>query len=110
MAKNSRKSSKAGKTELEYLDEMISGIKSLWSKLEISNDDFIRTTEDRHKQVVEKVFERLLKQGDIYLGEYEGWYSVPDETYYTESQLVDQYMKMAKSLAEKARIQVMRLS
>ena len=75
------KAQKVGKTELEYLDEMISGIKSLWSKLEISNDDFIRTTEDRHKQVVEKVFERLLKQGDIYLGEYEGWYSVPDETY-----------------------------
>ena len=68
---------------------MIAGIKSLWSKLEISNDDFIRTTEQRHKQVVEKVFERLLKQGDIYLGEYEGWYSVPDETYYTESQLAD---------------------
>ena len=67
---------------------MIAGIKSLWDKLEISNDDFIRTTEERHK-VVEKVFERLLKQGDIYLGEYEGWYSVPDETYYTESQLVD---------------------
>ena len=77
------KAQKAGKTELEYLDEMISGIKNLWSKLEISNDDFIRTTEERHKQVVEKVFERLLKQGDIYLGEYEGWYSVPDETYYT---------------------------
>ncbi|MCJ1657148.1 methionine--tRNA ligase [Staphylococcus sp. NRL 16/872] len=83
------KAQKAGKTELEYLDEMINGIKSLWNKLEISNDDFIRTTEERHKQVVEKVFERLLKQGDIYLGEYEGWYSVPDETYYTESQLVD---------------------
>ncbi|RQX43900.1 methionine--tRNA ligase [Staphylococcus capitis] len=83
------KAQKAGKTELEYLDEMIAGIKSLWDKLEISNDDFIRTTEERHKQVVEKVFERLLKQGDIYLGEYEGWYSVPDETYYTESQLVD---------------------
>ena len=97
MAKNSRKSSKAGKTELEYLDEMISGIKSLWSKLEISNDDFIRTTEDRHKQVVEKVFERLLKQGDIYLGEYEGWYSVPDETYYTESQLVDPIYENGKN-------------
>ncbi|MGM2827138.1 class I tRNA ligase family protein, partial [Bacillus cereus group sp. Bce006] len=83
------KAQKAGKTELEYLDEMIAGIKSLWDKLEISNDDFIRTTEERHKQVVEKVFERLLKQGDIYLGEYEGWYSVPDETYYTESQLVE---------------------
>ena len=50
---------------------MIAGIKRLWAKLEISNDDFIRTTEERHKQVVEKVFERLLKQGDIYLGEYE---------------------------------------
>ena len=102
MAKNSRKSSKAGKTELEYLDEMISGIKSLWSKLEISNDDFIRTTEDRHKQVVEKVFERLLKQGDIYLGEYEGWYSVPDETYYTESQLVDPIYENGKIVGGKS--------
>ena len=71
MVKNPRKAQKAGKTELEYLDEMIAGIKRLWAKLEISNDDFIRTTEERHKQVVEKVFERLLKQGDIYLGEYE---------------------------------------
>ncbi|OEL04716.1 methionine--tRNA ligase [Staphylococcus succinus] len=83
------KAHKAGKSELEYLDEMIAGIKELWSKLEISNDDFIRTTENRHKEVVEQIFERLLSQGDIYLGEYEGWYSVPDETYYTETQLVD---------------------
>ncbi|MCG7340215.1 methionine--tRNA ligase [Staphylococcus sp. ACRSN] len=83
------KAQKAGKTELEYLDEMIAGIKDLWKKLEISNDDFIRTTEKRHKEVVQQIFERLLAQGDIYLGEYEGWYSVPDETYYTETQLVD---------------------
>lgn len=96
------KSQKAGKTELEYLDEMISGIKNLWSKLEISNDDFIRTTEERHKQVVEKVFERLLKQGDIYLGEYEGWYSVPDETYYTESQLVDPVYENGKIVGGKS--------
>ncbi|MCE4988671.1 methionine--tRNA ligase [Staphylococcus haemolyticus] len=96
------KAQKAGKTELEYLDEMISGIKSLWSKLEISNDDFIRTTEDRHKLVVEKVFERLLKQGDIYLGEYEGWYSVPDETYYTESQLVDPIYENGKIVGGKS--------
>lgn len=96
------KAQKASKTELEYLDEMISGIKSLWSKLEISNDDFIRTTEDRHKQVVEKVFERLLKQGDIYLGEYEGWYSVPDETYYTESQLVDPIYENGKIVGGKS--------
>ena len=96
------KAQKAGKTELEYLDEMISGIKNLWSKLEISNDDFIRTTEERHKQVVEKVFERLLKQGDIYLGEYEGWYSVPDETYYTESQLVDPVYENGKIIGGKS--------
>lgn len=96
------KAQKAGKTELEYLDEMISGIKNLWSKLEISNDDFIRTTEERHKQVVEKVFERLLKQGDIYLGEYEGWYSVPDETYYTESQLVDPVYENGKIVGGKS--------
>ena len=62
MAKNSRKSSKAGKTELEYLDEMIAGIKSLWDKLEISNDDFIRTTEERHKQVVEKCLNAYLNK------------------------------------------------
>lgn len=83
------KAQAAGKTEIEYLDEIIADIQALWRKLDISNDDFIRTTEERHKKVVEKVFERLLAQGDIYLGEYEGWYSVPDETFYTETQLVD---------------------
>lgn len=83
------KAQKAGMSELDYLDEMIDGIKALWKKLDISNDDFIRTTEKRHTVVVEKIFEKLLEQGDIYLGEYEGWYSVPDETYYTETQLVE---------------------
>ncbi|HDA3934933.1 TPA: methionine--tRNA ligase [Staphylococcus aureus] len=96
------KAQKAGKTEIEYLDEMVAGIKQLWAKLEISNDDFIRTTEERHKHVVEQVFERLLKQGDIYLGEYEGWYSVPDETYYTESQLVDPQYENGKIIGGKS--------
>lgn len=96
------KAQKSGKTEIEYLDEMIAGIKQLWAKLEISNDDFIRTTEERHKHVVEQVFERLLKQGDIYLGEYEGWYSVPDETYYTESQLVDPQYENGKIIGGKS--------
>ncbi|HCT8682065.1 TPA: methionine--tRNA ligase [Staphylococcus aureus] len=96
------KAQKAGKTEIGYLDEMIAGIKQLWAKLEISNDDFIRTTEERHKHVVEQVFERLLKQGDIYLGEYEGWYSVPDETYYTESQLVDPQYENGKIIGGKS--------
>ncbi|EHJ07789.1 methionine--tRNA ligase [Staphylococcus simiae] len=96
------KAQKAGKSEIEYLNEMIDGIKQLWSKLEISNDDFIRTTEERHKHVVEQVFERLLNQGDIYLGEYEGWYSVPDETYYTESQLVDPQYENGKIVGGKS--------
>ena len=60
----------------QYVDEIVSGIKDLWEKLDISYDDFIRTTEDRHKDVVEKIFKQLLEQGDIYLDEYEGWYSV----------------------------------
>lgn len=76
-------------TPQEYLDKQAEVIKDLWKKLDISNDDFIRTTEPRHKTVVEKIFKKLLDNGDIYLGEYEGWYSIPDETYYTETQLVD---------------------
>lgn len=72
-----------------YVDEMAEGMKKLWKLLEISNDKFIRTTEPTHKKVVQDIFERFLEQGDIYLDEYEGWYSIPDETFYTETQLVD---------------------
>ncbi|MGV3243192.1 methionine--tRNA ligase [Staphylococcus sp. 11261D007BR] len=96
------KARQAGKTEMEYLDEMIQGIKDLWRKLDISNDDFIRTTEKRHQVVVEKIFEKLLEQGDIYLGEYEGWYSVPDETFYTETQLVDPVYEDGKIVGGKS--------
>ncbi|GFZ89983.1 methionine--tRNA ligase [Compostibacillus humi] len=73
----------------EYVDGMAEDMQKLWKMLDISNDKFIRTTDETHKKVVADIFERLLEQGDIYLGEYEGWYSVPDETFYTESQLVD---------------------
>lgn len=73
----------------QYVDEMASGMQDLWKTLEISNDKFIRTTDEQHQKVVADIFERFLKQGDIYLDEYEGWYSVPDETFYTETQLVD---------------------
>jgi len=73
----------------EFVDGIVAGIKSLWDKLDVSYDDFIRTTEERHKESVQAIFAKFLKQGDIYKGEYEGWYSIPDETYYTESQLVD---------------------
>ncbi|GGF88083.1 methionine--tRNA ligase [Paenibacillus aceti] len=84
-----QKAQEKGKTPQQFVDDIVVGIKELWKKLDISNDDFIRTTEPRHKKVVAEIFDRLLKQGDIYKGEYEGWYSIPDETYYTESQLVD---------------------
>ena len=61
----------------------------LWKKLDISYDDFIRTTEERHKQIVEKIFARLLEQGDIYLDQYEGWYCTPCESFFTDRQLVE---------------------
>lgn len=84
-----RKAQEKGQSPQAFIDDIVVGIKELWNKLDISNDDFIRTTEERHKTVVQDIFDRLLKQGDIYKGEYEGWYSIPDETYYTETQLVD---------------------
>ena len=64
-------------------------LKNLWKKLDISYDDFIRTTDERHKQVVEKIFAKLLEQGDIYLDKYEGWYCTPCESFFTDRQLVD---------------------
>lgn len=73
----------------EYVDGMANGMQKLWELLEISNDKFIRTTDPVHKKVVADIFEQFLAQGDIYLDEYEGWYSIPDETFYTETQLVD---------------------
>lgn len=75
----------------EYVDMMASKIKELWKLLEISNDKFIRTTDDYHVKAVQKIVERLIKQGDVYLGEYTGWYSVDDEEYFTESQLAEVY-------------------
>ncbi|BCX30930.1 methionine--tRNA ligase [Latilactobacillus curvatus] len=75
----------------EYVDGMAKDIKALWQTLEISNDEFIRTTDEYHVKAVQKIFDKLLAQGDIYLGKYEGWYSVSDEEYFTESQLAEVY-------------------
>ncbi|KJW12981.1 methionine--tRNA ligase [Levilactobacillus spicheri] len=85
------KAQSQGKTPQEYVDGMATQIKQLWKTLEISNDKFIRTTDAEHVAAVQKIFERLLKQGDIYLGEYEGWYSEDDEEYFTETQLAEVY-------------------
>lgn len=78
-----------GKEPKAFLDPIIAWIQDLWTKLDISYDDFIRTTEKRHSQVVESIFERLLEQGDIYLSHYEGWYCTPDESFWAERELVD---------------------
>ncbi|PQD93942.1 methionine--tRNA ligase [Pradoshia eiseniae] len=84
-----QKAEEQGISPQEYVDGMIRDIKILWKKLDISYDDFIRTTEDRHKVVVEKIFKQLLDQGDIYLDEYEGWYCTPCESFFTDRQVED---------------------
>ena len=80
---------KNGKTPQEHVDEMADQAKELWKKMDIRYDYFIRTTEPRHKEVVQKIFEYYLEKGDIYKGTYEGLYCMPCESYFTESQLVD---------------------
>ncbi|MGE5416980.1 MAG: methionine--tRNA ligase [Acidobacteriota bacterium] len=71
----------------KYVDGIVENIQRLWKKLLISNNDFIRTTEERHKQTVYKIFQKIYEQGDIYKSTYEGWYCTPCETYFTERQL-----------------------
>ena len=83
------KAEEAGISPQAYVDGMAVGVKELWKLLDISYDKFIRTTDDYHEKVVADVFERLLAQDDIYLGEYSGWYSVSDEEFFTESQLAE---------------------
>ena len=78
-----------GKTPQEHVDEMAETAKKLWAEMKIDYDDFIRTTEERHIKIVKKIFERFMANGDIYKGEYEGWYCTPCETYFTPTQLVD---------------------
>lgn len=82
-----RKAEETGTTPQAYVDDIVAGIQELWKKLDISYDDFIRTTQDRHKVVVEKIFSQLLEQGDIYLDQYEGMYCTPCESFFTERQL-----------------------
>lgn len=79
----------AGVTPIEYIDPIVDTIKRLWATMEISYDDFIRTTEERHKKRVQDIFMKMYNSGDIYKGKYEGWYCTPCESFWTESQLVD---------------------
>ena len=89
MAKNSRKATEAGKYPQDYVNEIADLCEKLWGLMDISYDDFIQTTQDRHTKAVEKIFQKFLDNGDIYKGEYEGWYCTPCESFFTETQLVD---------------------
>lgn len=77
----------AGETPLELADRVVKRYQALWERLGISNNDFIRTTQERHKKGVAHIFRELMNKGDIYLGEYEDWYCTPCETFWTENQL-----------------------
>ena len=78
-----------GITPKEHVDEIVAGIKELWNMMNISYDKFIRTTDDYHKETVQKIFKQLYDQGDIYKSSYEGLYCTPCESFWTETQLVD---------------------
>ncbi|SHK83676.1 methionyl-tRNA synthetase [Selenomonas ruminantium] len=82
-----QKAEEAGIKPIEYTDKIVAGFQNLWKKLNISNDDFIRTTEKRHEKVVQEIFRRIYAKGDIYKGSYKGLYCTPCESYWTEHQL-----------------------
>lgn len=82
-------SKERGKAPQAYVDEIVASIKSLWDTMLITHNDFIRTTEKRHEDVVQKIFQKVFDQGDIFLSQYEGWYCTPCETFFTERQLAD---------------------
>ena len=87
--KNAREAEAQGKSPEEYVDGIVPRWKELWKRLEISNDDYIRTTEERHKRQVIPFVKRLEEAGDIYLGEYEGWYCVKCEEFKSDDELID---------------------
>ncbi|MGN7410549.1 methionine--tRNA ligase [Sporosarcina sp. SAFN-010] len=83
------KAEEAGRPPQEYVNDIADYAKRIWKLMDITYDDFIQTTEERHKKTVQKIFQKFLDNGDIYKGEYEGWKCIPCESYFTEAQLVD---------------------
>ena len=84
-----KKAADAGMSPKQYVDHIVDGVQRLWKLMNISHDDFIRTTEPRHEKAVQKIFQKLYDQGDIYKGEYEGWYCTPCESFWLDRQLKD---------------------
>ena len=83
---------KEGKDTQTYIDEKVAVFKKLWTAMRISNDDFIRTTQERHMKVVQEVFTKFLKNDDVYLGSYEGWYCTPCESFWTDTQVGENHI------------------
>ncbi len=86
------KAKEAGLTPIRYTDQIVGMFQELWRELNISNDDFIRTTEERHRVVVQKLFQKAFDKGDIYKGMYEGWYCVPCESFWPENKLDENHL------------------
>ena len=84
-----KKAAEAGVTPIAYVDKIVAETKELWKLMDIQYDDFIRTTEERHMKVVQKIFRQFYEQGDIYKAEYEGMYCTPCESFWTPTQLVE---------------------
>ena len=84
-----KKAAEAGVTPIEYVDKIVAATKDLWKLMDIQYDDFIRTTEERHMKIVQKIFRQFWEQGDIYKASYEGMYCTPCESFWTPTQLVE---------------------
>ena len=84
-----KKATSEGVTPIEYVDKIVAETKELWKLMDIEYDDFIRTTEERHMKIVQKIFRQFYEQGDIYKAEYEGMYCTDCESFWTPTQLVD---------------------
>lgn len=87
-----QKAEEAGVTPIEYTNNIVGMFQELWKELNITNDDFIRTTEERHRKVVQMLFQKAYDKGDIYLGKYEGWYCVPCESFWPENKLDENHI------------------
>lgn len=87
-----QKADEAGVTPIEYTNKIVGMFQELWKELNITNDDFIRTTEERHRKVVQMLFQKAYDKGDIYKGKYEGWYCVPCESFWPENKLDENHI------------------
>ncbi|MEG1519954.1 MAG: class I tRNA ligase family protein, partial [Clostridia bacterium] len=83
------RAAQAGVTPKEFVDVLVGELKDVFAKLDVSNDKFIRTTDEQHEKIVQQIFTKLYEKGEIYKSQYEGWYCTPCESFWTDTQLVD---------------------